>query len=124
MTGHRIQNDLDRGWYEDPDPGDGATIVVQKWTSIALTTGSSGETNTLASPTKAGQRIALTLVVDGGGDRVITSETDINQATNDVMTFGAAGDSCILESFMVGDSGTYRWRIVYNDGVALSTTGA
>lgn len=124
MSGHRIPADLSKAPYDVPDPGDGADITVSSWSFIAMTTGASGETNTLANPTKAGQRLSLTLLSHGGGDRVITADTDINQASNDVMTFGAAGDSCTLESFMVGSAGSYRWRVIYNDGVALSTTGA
>lgn len=120
MSGHRIPFDLDKGAYELPDPGDGAEIAVAQWAHIAMTTGASGETNTLADPVKSGQRLALTLLVDGGGDRVITADSAINQTGNTIMTFGAAADSCILESFMVAASGTYKWRVVYNDGVALS----
>lgn len=120
MSGHRIAFDLHKGAYELSDPGDGAKIAVSQWCHIALTTGASGETNTLEDPTKAGQRIALTLLTDGGGDRVITADSAINQTGNTIMTFGAAADSIILESFMVGASGTYKWRVIYNDGVALS----
>jgi len=120
MSGHRIQYDLDKGAYELPDPGDAAKIAATQWAHIAMTTGASGETNTLEDPIKAGQRLALTLLTDGGGDRVITADSAVNQTGNTIMTFGAAGDSCILESFMVSAAGTYRWRVIYNDGVALS----
>lgn len=124
MTGHRIAHDLDNGYYDLPDPGNGADISIVQWSHIAIVTGASGETNTLNSPTKAGQRVAFTMLTDGGGDRVITADLPLNQTGNDVMTFGAVGDSCILESFQAATAGLYRWRVVYNDGVALSTTGA
>jgi hypothetical protein len=34
------------------------------------------------------------------------------------MTFGAAGDMIVLRAMKVG--GALRWRVVANDGVALS----
>ena len=98
------------------DPGDAAAIPVTRSASIAITT-AGPETNTLAIPTFIGQQLALICDVYVG-DRVITSAQAINQAANTIMTFGAAADMIVLQAMQVG--GALRWRVVANDGVALS----
>ena len=55
------------------DPGTGEAIPVTVSAHIAMTTGGSGETGTLAAPAVAGQRLTLVLDVDGGGNRVVTA---------------------------------------------------
>lgn len=119
MSAHNIPEQLAQAPYEIVDPGTGAAIPVTKWTHLPLTIGGSAETNTLAAPTKAGQRISIIAVSVGAGSRAITAATAVNQTGNTVMTFAHQYDAITLESFPVG-SGVYRWRIVYNDGVALS----
>lgn len=99
------------------DPGTGQAIPVTRSASIAITT-AAAETNTLAIPTFIGQRLILICDVYAVGDRVITSAQPINQTGNTIMTFGAAGDFIVLEAAQVG--GALRWRVVSNDGVALS----
>jgi hypothetical protein len=98
------------------DPGHSAPIPVTRSASIAITT-AGAETNTLAIPTFIGQQLALICDVYVG-DRVITSAQAINQAANTIMTFGAAADMIVLQAMQVG--GALRWRVVANDGVALS----
>lgn len=98
------------------DPGTGAAIPVTTSATINITS-AGAETNTLAIPTFLGQVLILNMNVFGG-NRVVTSAQGINQAGNTVMTFGAARDSIVLKSVLVG--GALRWQVVANDGVALT----
>jgi predicted RecA/RadA family phage recombinase len=100
------------------DPGTGQAIPVDKSGSIAITT-AAAETNTLAAPDADGLLLSLTCNVYAVGDRVITCATTVNQTGNNTLTFGAAGDTILLYSVMIG--GALRWRVAANDGVALST---
>lgn len=99
------------------DPGDGQAIPVTRSATVAITT-AAAETNTLAIPTFVGQKLFLICDTHAVGDRVVTSAQAINQTGNTIMTFGAAGDAILLQAATVG--GALRWRVVANDGVALS----
>ncbi len=98
------------------DPGASGAIPVTASGSCALTSGGS-ETRSLAAPTFVGQRLSLTCDVDGGS-LAVTSATAINQAGNTHMALNDVGDMIVLEAMQVG--GTKVWRVVANDGVALS----
>ena len=112
---------LMEGDYEYADPVSGTAILIDKNGHISFATGASGETNTIAAPTKAGQEIILTCRSHGGGNRVITIASTVNQAGNTVLTFGAARDTIKLESIKTDTSPeTFRWVVTANDGVALS----
>lgn len=101
------------------DPGTGVAIPVTRSATVNLTIGSAGaETNTLAIPTFAGQRLILSADTVGTGTRAITCAENINQAANKVMTFAAVRDAIVLEAITVG--GALRWQVAANDGVALS----
>jgi len=100
------------------DVGTAAALPVTSSYFMPITT-AAAETNTLAIPTFVGQRIALCMIVRAVGDRVITSAQAINQAGNTIMTFGAVGDFIVLEGISY-TGGVLRWRVVANDGVALS----
>jgi|GEM_PF-1399471 hypothetical protein len=100
------------------DPGDAAAIPVTRSASVAITTGGSGETNTLAIPSFAGQVLVLSLDVDGGGDRVVTVAGAVNQTGNNTITLANAGESRTLRSAQV--AGALVWRDVGGDA-ALST---
>lgn len=100
-----------------PDPGTGVAIPVTRSGSIAIVT-AAAETNTLAAPTFVGQQLNLCMSVRAVGDRVITSSAAINQAGNTIMTFGAAADMIVLRAMIV--AGALVWRVISNDGVALS----
>lgn len=99
------------------DPGTGAAIPVTQ-NGVCMITTAAAETNTLAIPTFVGQELCLIMDTRVGGDRVVTSAQAINQAGNTIMTFGAAADMIVLRGMKVG--GALRWRVVANDGVALS----
>ena len=99
------------------DPGDGVAIPVVVSSTVAITT-AGAETRTLAIPTFAGQTIDISLDVDGG-DCVITVAAAINQTGNNTLTGADAGDHIGLVGVTVG--GALVWRLVANDGWALST---
>lgn len=101
------------------DPGTGAAIPVTGSGTVAITTGGSSETNTVAIPTFLGQRLVLTLDVDGGGDRVITFASAINVAGNTIATFGTARQTLVVEAIQI--AGALAWEVTANNGsVALS----
>lgn len=100
------------------DPGTGAAIPVTASGAIALTIGAGAETNTLAIPTFLGQTLTIVSSVQGAGTRAITSAQAINQAGNTIMTFAALADFIMLRAVSI--AGALRWRVVANDGVALS----
>lgn len=103
---------------EIADPGTGQAIPVTASGVVPITTGAAGETNTLAAPSAIGMFLALTCNVFGGGNRVVTCATTVDQTGNNTLTFGAAGDTILLYSTKIG--GNLRWRVASNDGVALS----
>jgi len=99
------------------DPGTGVAIPVTV-SGVCMITTAAAETNTLAIPTFVGQRLHLICSVYAVGNRVVTASARINQATNTIMTFGAVGDSIVLEGVTI--AGALRWQVISNDGVALS----
>lgn len=99
------------------DPGDGEAIGVDKSGYVNLVS-AGAETRTIAAPTFVGQLLQLNFQTDGG-DCVITVATTVNQTGNNTLTFADAGDHLLLQA---GQSGAnLRWRVVANDGVALTT---
>jgi len=98
------------------DPGNGGAIPVTSDGHVPMTS-AGAETRTLAIPTYVGQRASLICDVYIG-DIVVTSAQALNQTGNTVMTFGAAGDMIVLEGMQL--AGALRWRVISNDGVALS----
>ena len=101
------------------DPGDTNAIPVTRSGNVAITTGSSGETRSLADPGSVGLTLDLTHDVDGGGDAVITAASPINQTGNNTITLADEGDYLRLESVQIGGSNV--WRVVSNDGADLTT---
>ena len=99
------------------DPGDAGAIGVANGGSCQLVT-ADAETRTLAVPTIVGQVLALCLKTDGG-DCVITAASAVNQAGNNTITLGDAGDTIVLVGVQVG--GAKAWRVLVNDGCTLST---
>lgn len=104
-------------WGVITDPGTGAAIPVRQSGVCCITTGASGQTNTLAAPTFKGQIITLVLDTDGGGDRVVTVSAAFNQAGNTTITLNDAGDTISLIGATI--AGALRWRLINNDGCTL-----
>lgn len=100
------------------DPGTAAAIPVTTSAMISLAVAGVGETNTLANPLHAGQKLSIILGSIIGGSRAITAAAAINQTGNTIMTFAQADDWILLEG--VRTNGNLRWRVAANDGVALS----
>ena len=99
------------------DPGNAGAIPVTKSGSVAITT-AGAETRAIAIPGLAGITLAISLNVDGG-DCVITAAAAINQTGNNTITMGDAGDTIVLTAVLVGAA--LVWRVLVNDGCALST---
>lgn len=98
------------------DPGNAGAISV-KQSGVCAMTSAGAETRTLAIPSFIGQEISL---IDDThvGNIVVTVAAAFNQAGNTILTFGAAADACTLKAMTVG--GSLVWRIMGNDGVAVS----
>lgn len=99
------------------DPGDGNDIVVTRSGSVSLVT-AAAETRGLPIPTFVGQELNLGFTTDVD-DCVITAASAVNQTGNNTLTFADAGDQMLLISIYLGAA--LVWRIVSNDGVALTT---
>ena len=98
------------------DPGNAGAIPVTANGVCALTS-AGAETRTLAIPSFMGQQ--LSLICDTYvGNIVVTSAQAINQAGNTIITFGVVNDNITLKAMTIG--GALRWRVIANDGVALS----
>jgi len=121
VSAHRLHRELYSGGKRFTDPGDAKTIRVSQDIQICeMLTGATGETRTLANPTKPGISFTLRLLTDGGGDAVVTASNGLNVDLKTVATFADAGDQ--LEMISVTKSaGVYRWEILNNTGsVALA----
>jgi len=99
------------------DPGDAGAIPVTRSGTCPLVT-ADAETRTLAIPTFAGQLLNLGFKTDGG-DCVVTAASGVNQTGNNTLTFADAGDQILLVA--IENGAALAWRVVSNDGVALST---
>lgn len=98
------------------DPGDAGAIPVTRSGSVPITT-AAAETRTLAIPTFIGQELSISCDVYVG-NAVITVASAINQAGNTIITLNTAGDTVKLTAVQIG--GVLAWRVVVNDGAALS----
>ena len=98
------------------DPGTGNAIPVTESGSVAIAMAATGETNTLAAPTIAGQLLSIYCVseVAGADTRIITCSTLLNIANNTLITLEAVGETVLLVAIEEG-AGTFRWRVVFQD---------
>lgn len=99
------------------DPGTGAAIPVTRSGQLVLTIGAGAETNTLANPSFAGQRLTISVGTIGAGTRAITAASAVSGATA-IMTFNASTDLIVLEAVSI--AGTLRWRVILNESVGLT----
>lgn len=120
MSAHNTPAELHQAPFETIDPGTGVAIKVNRWNQVIPLTiaASASETNTLAAPTQAGQKLTLFAAsVGSGGTRVVTVASAVDAAGTLTLTFAAVDDRVTLESVPVG-SGVYEWRITSNEGTA------
>lgn len=98
------------------DPGTTNAIPVTESGSVAIAMLATGETNTLAAPTFAGQTLCIYCVseVAGADTRIITCATLLNIANNTLITLEAVGETVLLVAIEEA-SGTFRWRVVFQD---------
>jgi hypothetical protein len=99
------------------DPGVGGAIPVTTFGNVAMTS-AAAEARNLAAPSFVGQILTLSVASYVGDITVTSTGGAINQTGNTIMTFGSATDSITLIAANVG--GVKRWRVLANDGVALS----
>lgn len=96
-------------WKTTEDLADAAAASLTTRTS-QISTGATGETNTLAAGHE-GQIKVFVMEADGGGDRVITVT---NAAWGTTMTFGDVGDGCTLQYIDA------KWYCIGNNGVVFA----
>lgn len=125
MSASQLPAQLYTAPFETNDPGTGAAINVDRWNQTVSFTiaASAAETNTLATPLKAGQRLTLYAAnVGSGGSRVVTVATAYNEAGNTTLTFDAVGERVVLESVQTGTAGAaaFRWRVANSEGATGS----
>jgi hypothetical protein len=118
MTAHRVLTDLYGANNDILDPGSSGVIRPRKDRAYVPLVTSGAETRTLPDPEVAGKQVTLGFKTDGG-NCVITASTAINQSGNTIMTLADAGDEITLRSIEKGAN--HVWRVVSNDGVALSS---
>jgi len=119
MSANTEQYRESRANWTIADPGTGGAIPVDRSGTIAIVTGASGQTNTLANPAKAGIRLCLAMQTDGGGDRVVTAVSPgVNASGHTTITLGDAGD--FIELISAPYSTGFCWRVGANVGVGLS----
>ena len=80
------------------------------------------ETRAVPTPTAQGQELILYHKTDGG-DITATFASPINEAGNNTAVFSAVGDLLFLKAVKTaaGNAPVYRWRVLANDTVVLST---
>ena len=98
-------------------PGNGGAIPTHISGIVNLIT-AGAETRTLSAPKVEGKTMQFNFKTDGG-DCVITVTPAANQTGNNTLTFADAGDHLLLQAARSGTA--LVWRIVANDGVALTT---
>ena len=109
--------------YQSPflmeDPGDAGSVAIDRYGAVVpVITGASGETRTLAAPTKAGIVASVMLDTDGGGDLTLTVTGGYNADGDTSITFGDAGDLVTFLSIKTGS--TFRWQAIANSGTTVA----
>ncbi len=116
---HRIHHDLHEAENRLTDPGDAGTITVAKDLQLCEMVSAAAETRTLAAPSKAGIRVVLRLLTDGG-TVTVTAAAGLNVTLDTTATFADAGDLLSLVSVSLTAT-TYRWEVMEgNTGVTLA----
>jgi len=121
MSAHNVLQEMNLAEFEVQDPGDGAAILVDRYNAVVPLTvaAATAETNTLADPDRAGQKVTLVAKsVGAAGSRTVTIASGVNAAGNTTALFDADDEALVLEAVPSGSS--YRWLAVKADGATLS----
>jgi hypothetical protein len=125
MSGHnQLHQEMGSDHAALADPGADKKIKPGVDRAVVELVTAAAEDRSLMPPEFVGQELTLVFKTDGGDCTVTGRESDgstteqVNQATNTVMTFSDPGEIVVLRGVLVGS--TYQWRIIANDGVALS----
>lgn len=104
------------------DPLTGNAIPVTESGSVAIAMLATGETNTLAAPTFAGQRLCIYAVseVAGADTRIITCATTLNIGGNTIITLADVGATALLVA-VEETAGVFRWRVEFQDPAGIVT---
>ncbi len=100
------------------DPGASGAIPATHTGHVPLVSASGAETRTLADAAVAGLTLDMYYKTESGTSIAVTAASPINQAGNTIMTFSDVGEHIRLTS--IEDGADFEWRVVANDGVALS----
>lgn len=117
MSAHNHLQEAFIAEYELVPSVNAGAIVPDRSPAVEAIKTAAAETRTLPRPLSVGQELTIILSVDAG-DCVITAAAAINAAGNTIMTFDNAGDLIRLIAVPIGAA--LYWRVVGNDGVALS----
>jgi len=126
MTAHRALHDLHNAEYVISDPGNAGKLanVLDRSLAVVQLVTAGAETRTMGDPTRAGQRMALHFLTDGG-DCVITFASAINRNGDTVLTLDTAGQVCDFIAIQDGTDGdglpTHRWQILSGPAAAALT---
>lgn len=113
MSAHNEIYELDRAPHTILDPGASGAIPSDGSGIVDIVTGGV-ETRMLAAPVRAGLRLRINFVTDGG-DCTITVATAYNAAGATTIVLADAGDTILLESRKYGTA--FRWVQVSTDGL-------
>lgn len=109
--------------YLMPAPATGSAIVVDRQDAAVPLDFAGTYTGTLANPVKVGQRVLIYARTATSGSFAITFASAVNQRSDTVATFAAAGD--FMEITSIHTSAGLRWRVTAIEGVSgISATQA
>ena len=111
MDPHDIHQKLYNADHVLTDPGNGKTIRPRKDLLICEMVSTGAETRTLEDPVKAGIRLILRMLTDGG-DIVVSCTNGFNNAGESKATFNDASDLLSLLSVETATLGVFRWQIM------------
>jgi hypothetical protein len=121
MSSHNEPYELLNADFHVNDPGTGARIAVTKNPQVVDLVIAAGatETNTLASPVRAGMSLTLfARSVGASGVRTVTVASAVNQVGDTTLRFDALDDLIVMLSVPVG-GGLFEWRVIYSEGDVL-----
>lgn len=113
MSAHNEIYELDRAPHTITDPGASGAIPSDGSGIVNIVTATT-ETRTLAAPVRAGIRLMLNFLTDGG-DCTITVASAYNAAGATTIVLADAGDCIVLQSRGYGTA--FRWVQLATDGL-------